>query len=77
MKAKDRAATPDEVTRMHQHAETRKAFYSLKELCERWGVCRMTVYRGLKRGRLRKKRIGGTVRFSADEVDRYERQAGG
>jgi hypothetical protein len=37
----------------------------------------MTVYRELKRGRLKKKRIGGTVRFSADEIYRYERQAGG
>ena len=66
-----------EFARMPQAAETRKAFYSLKELCERWGVCRMTVYREIKRGRLNKKRIGGTVRFSADEVNRYERLAGG
>jgi excisionase family DNA binding protein len=76
MKVKGVAATP-EVTMMQQQAEIKKAFYSLKELCERWGVCRMTVYREIKRGRLKKKRIGGTVRFSSDEVYRYERQAGG
>jgi excisionase family DNA binding protein len=77
VKIKESAATANQATTMHQQPEFTKAFYTLKELCERWGVCRMTVYRELRRGRLKKKLIGGTVRFSAEEIYRYERQAGG
>jgi hypothetical protein len=35
----------------------------------------MTIYREIKRGRLKRKHIGGTIRVSADEVARYERVA--
>jgi excisionase family DNA binding protein len=54
---------------------TLKAFYTIAELMARWGVSRMTIYREIKRGRLTRKHIGGTVRFSAEEVARYERVA--
>lgn len=53
-----------------------KAFYSIPELMARWSVSRMTIYREIGRGRLRRKHIGGSVRFAVEDVARYERQAG-
>jgi excisionase family DNA binding protein len=58
---------------MSQAPSTLKAFYTIADLMARWGVSRTTIYREIKRGRLKPKRIGGTIRFSADEVARYER----
>lgn len=52
-----------------------RAFYTVKELQERWRCSHMMIYREMKRGRLECKRIGGLLRFAAEEVERYERQA--
>jgi excisionase family DNA binding protein len=60
---------------MSQASTALKPFYTITELMARWGVSRMTVYREIKRGRLKRKHIGGAVRFSAEEVARYERVA--
>lgn len=35
----------------------------------------MTIYREMKRGQLKKQLTGSTVRFTAEEGARYERQA--
>ncbi|MBX6316131.1 MAG: helix-turn-helix domain-containing protein [Isosphaeraceae bacterium] len=59
-----------------QGREKPKAFYSVAELAERWGVSTRTIYREVARGRLRRKHIGGQVRFAAADVESYERQAG-
>ena len=53
-----------------------KSFYSIPELVERWAVSRMTIYREIARGRLKRKHIGGSVRFAVEEIARYEQQAG-
>jgi excisionase family DNA binding protein len=55
--------------------EKQKAFYSIHELAERWGVSRSTIYREIDRGRLNRRHIGGQVRFSATDVASYERQS--
>jgi excisionase family DNA binding protein len=60
---------------MSQASANLKSFYTIAELMARWGVSRMTVYREIKRGRLKRKPIGGAVRFSSEEVSRYERVA--
>ena len=52
-----------------------KAFYTIPDLVEQWRISRTTIYREVERGRLKRKHIGGSVRFSADEVARYERLA--
>jgi len=52
--------------------EKKKAFFSIVELAERWGVSRSTIYREIDRGRLKKRHIGGQVRFSASDVASYE-----
>lgn len=51
-------------------------FYTYQELQRRWGVCRMTIHREVKRGRLKKKRIAGSIRFAREDVETYERLAG-
>jgi excisionase family DNA binding protein len=58
-----------------EQATKTKAFYSIAELSVRWGVGRTTIYREVERGRLKKTRIGGQVRFSAESVETYERAA--
>jgi excisionase family DNA binding protein len=50
-------------------------FFDTKELQARWKVGRTTIHREVKRGRLRSSLIGGSVRFSREEVARYEQQA--
>lgn len=49
-----------------------KAFYTIKQLQDRWEVSRATIYREFDRGRLKKHLIGGQVRIPAAEVARYE-----
>jgi hypothetical protein len=51
-------------------------FYTCRELQERWRVSRMTIHREVKRGRLKKKMIAGTIRFARKDVEAYERLAG-
>lgn len=53
-----------------------KAYYSIPEICARWDVSDRTIYREIKRGRLKRKHIGGQVRFARSEVERYEAEAG-
>ncbi len=60
---------------MSQAPSTLKPFFTITDLVARWGVSRMIIYREIKRGRLKRKHIGGVVRFSANEVARYERVA--
>ncbi len=57
--------------------EPAKSYYSIPDLVERWGVSRRTIYREIERGRLKRKHIGGQIRFSFVDVSAYERQAGG
>ena len=40
------------------------------------GVSRTTIYKEIERGRLKRKHIGGQVRFAAADVAEYERLAG-
>lgn len=55
---------------------TEPKFFKIADLQDRWGVCRMTIHREVKRGRLKRKLIGNSVRFEREEVFRYERKAG-
>lgn len=57
---------------MAQATETEKAFYTIPELMARWQVGRTTIYREIERGRLKRKHIGGQVRFAAEDVAEYE-----
>ena len=52
------------------------AYYSIADLESRWGVSRWTIHRLAKDGRLKKSRIRGAVRFSAEAVAAFERKAG-
>lgn len=54
--------------------EKQKAFYSTRDLTERWGVSRWTIDRMAKDGRLKRSRIRGVVRFSAATVATYEKK---
>lgn len=49
-----------------------KVLLTLDELTERWSVSRSTVYREIKRRRLRRILIGGSVRFRVKDVELYE-----
>jgi hypothetical protein len=62
-------------TTMAVTTERPKVFYSLPELIERWGVSERTIQRETERGRLKRKLIGGRVKYEATEVERYERTA--
>jgi excisionase family DNA binding protein len=59
-----------------QIAATERAFFKILDLVERWGVSRTTIYKEIERGRLKRKHIGGQVRFAAADVAEYERLAG-
>ena len=50
----------------------RKPFYSIPDLMARWGVSRTTIYREIDRGRLKRRHIGGQVRFASEDVAAYE-----
>jgi hypothetical protein len=54
-----------------------KHCYTCQDLMTRWDVSRTTLHCEVVRGRLRKPYIGGSVRFMAEHVAEYERQAGG
>jgi hypothetical protein len=54
-----------------------KHCYTYQDLMTRWDVSRTTLHREVVRGRLKKSYIGGSVRFMAEHVTAYERQAGG
>lgn len=56
-----------------QATETTQAFFTIRELCARWRVSRTTLYREIDRGRLKRRHIGGQVRFAAADVANYER----
>ena len=49
-----------------------KAYFTIPDLIERWQVSRATIYREIERGRLKRRHIGGQVRFSAEDVAAYE-----
>lgn len=55
-------------------AEEPRVYYLPEELGRRWRVSRRTIGREVRRGRLQGVRVGGSVRFSAEEVERYERE---
>jgi len=48
-------------------------FFTIRELVERWRVTRTTIYREVKRGKLKRTLVAGSVRFSRDQVEEYER----
>jgi excisionase family DNA binding protein len=52
--------------------QQQRAFYSIKDLMSRWDVSRATIYREIDRGRLRRRHIGGQVRFASEDVASYE-----
>ncbi len=47
--------------------------YTVAEVAERWRVCGKTVWRLLRRGKLRAVKIGRSTRIRESEVERYER----
>lgn len=53
-----------------------KRFYTGKELEERWGVSRYTIMRLANEGRIKRSRIRGSVRFSAETIAAFEKKAG-
>lgn len=57
---------------MADAAPKTKAFFTIHELIERWRVSRATIYREIDRGLLKRRHIGGQVRFSAEDVSAYE-----
>lgn len=57
---------------MIEAAKLEKAFYTIPDLAARWQVSRATIYREIERGRLKRRHIGGQVRFAADDVAKYE-----
>lgn len=60
---------------MSTAASTEKTFFTIPELLTRWHVSRTTLHREVKRKKIKPTRIAGRVRFSSDEVARYERLA--
>jgi|GEM_PF-2906021 len=66
-----------EITTTNAQPVARKqAYYTVAELAERWRVTRYTIYRLANEGSIKRSRIGGSVRFSAETVAAYERTAG-
>jgi excisionase family DNA binding protein len=58
---------------MNETPPREPAFYTIPQLAERWQVSRTTVFNEIRRGRLKRKLIGGQVRFSAEEVSPLSR----
>ena len=51
------------------------ALFTIRELAARWKVSQSTIRREIVRGRLASLMIGGQLRFTRDEVGRYEKEA--
>lgn len=51
---------------------TQPQWYTLADLMSRWHVSRSTIYRLIDQGRLRRRHIGGQVRFAAADVASFE-----
>ncbi len=51
--------------------EERQRLYSIPDVVRLLSVSRATVYREIAAGRLNVVRIGGAVRITVDEVERY------
>ncbi len=49
------------------------AVYTVAEVAERWRVCGKTVWRLLRRGKLRAVKVGRATRVRVTEVERFER----
>ncbi len=47
--------------------------YTVAEVAQRWRVCGKTVWRLLRRGKLRAVKVGRATRIRESEVERYER----
>lgn len=47
-------------------------YWTIKQLCDRWQVSEGTVRRWLKVGDLSAVKVGRQLRFTQDEVTRYE-----
>lgn len=61
---------------MSNHTDTQKsAYFTPAELSARWKVTPMTLRRWRKENKLRASFIGRGVRFSPEEVARFEREA--
>ncbi len=52
-----------------------QAHFSPRRLADRWGVCELTLRRWRREGRIRAMRIGRSVRFAIEEIERIEREA--
>lgn len=61
---------------MKQHADTNPSiFLTTADLAARWKVTPMTLRRWRKAGKLKACHLGRGVRFSQDEIARFERDA--
>jgi excisionase family DNA binding protein len=49
--------------------------FTVNDVAERWQVHHRTVRREVERRRLNPTRVGGLIRFSEEEILRYERGA--
>lgn len=50
-----------------------KEYYSINELSKRWGLCKKTLYRYIKGGKLKAFNVGNKFLISKEEVERMER----
>ena len=49
-----------------------KAILTVKQLAERWGVDRRTIYAAIRRGEIKVMRIGNTTRISRSHIEFLE-----
>jgi len=50
-----------------------RKMYKVPELAERWGISRSAIYRLIYKGLLPFKKLGGSVRFRLEDIERIER----
>jgi predicted site-specific integrase-resolvase len=55
--------------------DVQTACFSPKQLSARWGVCELTLRRWRMEGRLKAMKFKRAIRFSASEVERFERES--
>jgi predicted site-specific integrase-resolvase len=60
---------------MKPETHTPPAFSTAAQLSARWHVTTVTLRRWRKAGKLKASFLGGGVRFTAEEVTRFEREA--
>lgn len=51
---------------------SRPTFFTSESLCARWGVTVQTLFRWRREGKLRATKLGSGVRYSREEVQRFE-----